>query len=130
MCDHCQEALRGPYIIALDKKYHTDHFTCSACSTVFGPEDSYYEHDGQVFCHFHYSTQFAVSCAGCQMAILKQYVEIDRKDIIEHWHPECYMIHKVIQNDYMILRPSFFIFFVLLLYYHTPQLSLLIVYLI
>lgn len=91
---------------------------------MFGPEDSYYEHDGQVFCHFHYSTQFAVSCAGCQMAILKQYVEIDRKDIIEHWHPECYMIHKVIQNDYMILRPSFFIFFVLLLYYHTPpQLS-------
>ncbi|KAI9489674.1 hypothetical protein BDB00DRAFT_841957 [Zychaea mexicana] len=94
VCDKCNEALRGPYIIALDKKYHTDHFTCSACSTVFGPEDSYYEHDGQVFCHFHYSTQFAVSCAGCQMAILKQYVEIDRKDIVEHWHPECYMIHK------------------------------------
>ncbi|KAI9256495.1 hypothetical protein BDA99DRAFT_516568 [Phascolomyces articulosus] len=94
VCDNCQEALRGPYIIALDKKYHTDHFTCSACSTVFGPEDSYYEHDGRVFCHFHYSTQFAVSCAGCQMAILKQYVEIDRKDNVEHWHPECYMIHK------------------------------------
>ncbi|KAI9316614.1 hypothetical protein BX666DRAFT_2136106 [Dichotomocladium elegans] len=94
VCDHCQEPLRGPYIIALDKKYHTDHFTCSACSVVFGPEDSYYEHDGQVFCHYHYSTQFAVSCAGCEMAILKQYVEIDRKDVIEHWHPECYMIHK------------------------------------
>ncbi|KAI8149423.1 hypothetical protein BJV82DRAFT_588023 [Fennellomyces sp. T-0311] len=94
VCDQCHEALRGPYIIALDKKYHIDHFTCSACSTVFGSEDSYYEHDGQVFCHFHYSTQFAVSCAGCQMAILKQYVEIDRKEVVEHWHPECYMIHK------------------------------------
>ncbi|KAG0170792.1 hypothetical protein DFQ30_001980 [Apophysomyces sp. BC1015] len=33
-------------------------------------------------------------CAGCQMAILKQYVEIDRKDAIDHWHLECYMIHK------------------------------------
>lgn len=95
LCATCNEALRGPYIIALNKRYHTNHFTCSACPTAFGPDDSYYEHNGQVFCHFHYSTQFAVSCAGCQMAILKQYVEIDKKDTIEHWHPECYMIHKV-----------------------------------
>ncbi|KAF7727872.1 hypothetical protein EC973_006985 [Apophysomyces ossiformis] len=94
VCAHCDEALRGAYIIASDKKYHTDHFMCSACSTTFGTDDSYYEHNGQVFCHFHYSTQFAVMCAGCQMAILKQYVEIDRKDAIDHWHLECYMIHK------------------------------------
>lgn len=29
------------------------------------------------------------------MSILKQYVEIERNDMIEHWHPECYMIQKV-----------------------------------
>ncbi|OAD77137.1 hypothetical protein PHYBLDRAFT_109402, partial [Phycomyces blakesleeanus NRRL 1555(-)] len=94
ICDNCQDFLKESYIIAANKKYHTDHFTCSACPVVFGPEDSYYEHNGQVFCHFHYSIQFAVMCAGCEMAILKQYVEIDRKDDVEHWHPECYMIHK------------------------------------
>ncbi|KAL0085187.1 hypothetical protein J3Q64DRAFT_1678975 [Phycomyces blakesleeanus] len=94
VCDKCHEPLRAAYTIAMDKKYHTDHFTCSACEVAFGPEDSYYEHNGQVFCHFHYSIQFAVMCAGCEMAILKQYVEIDRKDDVEHWHPECYMIHK------------------------------------
>ncbi|KAI7870235.1 hypothetical protein BDF14DRAFT_1776310 [Spinellus fusiger] len=94
VCETCHEALRGAYIIALDKKYHTHHFTCGACSVEFGPNDSYYEHNGQVFCHFDYSVQFAVMCAGCEMAILKQYVEIDRKDDVEHWHPECYMIHK------------------------------------
>jgi hypothetical protein len=95
VCGTCQEPLKGAYIIALDQKYHTDHFMCCACSTTFGPDDSYYEHEGQVYCHYHYSTQFAVMCAGCEMAILKQYVEIDRNESVEHWHPECYMISKV-----------------------------------
>jgi hypothetical protein len=61
---------------------------------VFGAQDSYYEHDGQVYCHFHYSTQFAQRCNGCQTAILKQFVEIFRNGQNQHWHPECYMIHK------------------------------------
>ncbi|KAK4047008.1 Rho-type GTPase activating protein Rga1 [Microbotryomycetes sp. JL201] len=56
--------------------------------------DSYYEHGGKVYCHFHYSTRFAVKCTGCQTAILKQFVEINRNSVDEHWHPECYMIHK------------------------------------
>ena len=106
-------ALRGSYITAcstypnhsltnsflscfgLDKKYHVEHFTCSLCATLFGPQDSYYEHDGDVYCHFHYSTRFATKCAGCNSAILKQFVEINRNMRDECWHPECYMINKV-----------------------------------
>lgn len=94
LCHQCGGALRGSYITALDHKYHIDHFTCSACPTVFGASDSYYEHDGQVFCHYHYSTKFAQRCNGCQTAILKQFVEIFRNGQNQHWHPECYMIHK------------------------------------
>jgi len=82
-------------LIGADKKYHTEHFTCSVCPTVFGPQDSYYEHAGDVYCHFHYSCRFAVKCTGCRVAILKQFVEINRNNTDEHWHPECYMIHKV-----------------------------------
>ncbi|KAI0842070.1 RhoGAP-domain-containing protein [Hypoxylon sp. FL0890] len=94
LCHQCGGALRGSYITALDRKYHVDHFTCSLCSTVFGAQDSYYEHDGNVYCHYHYSTQFAQRCNGCQTAILKQFVEIFRNGQNQHWHPECYMIHK------------------------------------
>ncbi|KAL7824229.1 hypothetical protein V8C26DRAFT_385349 [Trichoderma gracile] len=94
LCHQCGGALRGSYIIALDHKYHVDHFTCSLCATVFGAQDSYYEHDGHVYCHYHYSTQFAQRCNGCQTAILKQFVEIFRNGQNQHWHPECYMIHK------------------------------------
>lgn len=140
ICGQCDKALRGSYITAcsksivsvgdqleiqitktclgkLDKKFHVEHFTCSACATVFGPQDSYYEHDDQVCklrrdcfffffdkltlshstidCHFHYSTRFATKCVGCANAILKQFVEINRNQKDECWHPECYMIHKV-----------------------------------
>lgn len=94
LCYQCGGALRGSYITALERKYHVDHFTCSLCPTVFGAQDSYYEHDGQVYCHYHYSTQFAQKCNGCQTAILKQFVEIFRNGQNQHWHPECYMIHK------------------------------------
>ena len=86
--------MRGSYITALERKYHIEHFTCSVCPTVFGASDSYYEHDGKVYCHYHYSTQFAQRCNGCQTAILKQFVEIFRNGQNQHWHPECYMIHK------------------------------------
>ncbi|KAG5995474.1 hypothetical protein E4U52_008267 [Claviceps spartinae] len=94
LCYQCGTALRGSYITALERKYHVDHFTCSLCSTVFGAQDSYYEHDGSVYCHYHYSTQYAQRCNGCQTAILKQFVEIFRNGQNQHWHPECYMIHK------------------------------------
>ena len=94
LCYECGGALRGSYITALDRKYHIEHFTCSLCPIVFGAQDSYYEHDGKVYCHYHYSTQFAQRCNGCQTAILKQFVEIFRNGAHQHWHPECYMIHK------------------------------------
>ncbi|OIW35094.1 RhoGAP-domain-containing protein [Coniochaeta ligniaria NRRL 30616] len=94
LCHKCGGALRGSYITALERKYHVEHFTCSLCTTVFGAQDSYYEHEGEVYCHYHYSTQFAQRCSGCKTAILKQFVEIFRNGQNQHWHPECYMIHK------------------------------------
>ncbi|KAF3919682.1 hypothetical protein ABW20_dc0105869 [Dactylellina cionopaga] len=94
LCHACGGALRGSYITALERKYHIEHFTCCVCPTIFGPQDSYYEHSGEVYCHYHYSTKFAARCQGCQTAILKQFVEIFRNGVNQHWHPECYMIHK------------------------------------
>lgn len=94
ICYKCNGALRGSYITALGKKYHTDHFTCSLCSVIFGPEDSYYEHEDNIYCRYHYSTLYASKCEGCKTAILKQFVEIDIGGRQQLWHPECYMINK------------------------------------
>ena len=105
LCYECGGALRGSYITALERKYHIEHFTCSVCPTIFGAEDSYYEHEGKVYCHYHYSTQHAQRCNGCQTAILKQFVEIFRNGQNQHWHPECYMIHKF-WNVRLALNPD------------------------
>ncbi|KIM38387.1 hypothetical protein M413DRAFT_30219 [Hebeloma cylindrosporum] len=94
ICAKCGMALRASYITACDKKYHVEHFTCFLCPTLFGAKSFYYEHDGNVYCHFHYSIRFAAKCPGCSRAILKQFVEIDRNMRHECWHPECYMINK------------------------------------
>ncbi|ORX39091.1 hypothetical protein BD324DRAFT_576998 [Kockovaella imperatae] len=94
ICGKCDQALRSSYITACGNKYHVEHFTCSECDVLFGPNDSYYEHGGKVYCHFHYSTRFAVKCVGCETAILKQFVEMNRNGRDECWHPECYMISK------------------------------------
>ncbi|KAG6866566.1 hypothetical protein C0991_002051 [Blastosporella zonata] len=106
ICAKCNMALRGSYITACNKKFHVEHFTCSLCSTLFGPQDSYYEHEGDVYCHFHYSTRFATKCAGCNSAILKQFVEINRNARDECWHPECYMINKFWNVKVVSPRPT------------------------
>ncbi|KAF8263331.1 hypothetical protein EI94DRAFT_1741178 [Lactarius quietus] len=103
VCAKCYQALRGSYVTACDKKYHVEHFTCTICPTLFGPQDSYYEHNNDVYCHYHYSTRFATKCTGCKTAILKQFVEINRNMRDECWHPECYMIHKF-WNVYIVPR--------------------------
>ncbi|KAJ3282610.1 hypothetical protein HK104_010815 [Borealophlyctis nickersoniae] len=95
LCAKCGGALRGPHINALNRKYHLEHFTCSVCPTVFRQHDSYYERDGQVYCQYHYSILYAAKCGGCQTAVLKNFVEVDKENVVEHWHPECYMIHKL-----------------------------------
>ncbi|KAG5513491.1 hypothetical protein PMAC_000923 [Pneumocystis sp. 'macacae'] len=75
LCISCGKALQGMYILALNKKYHIDHFTCSICLATFTPEDSYY-------------------CNGCQFIISKQFTEILRNGQKEYWHVGCYTIYK------------------------------------
>lgn len=110
LCCACDGALRGSYITALGKKYHVEHFTCSLCSTVFGSDDSYYEHEDNIYCRYHYSTMYAAKCEGCKTAILKQFVEVFRGGREQQWHPECYMINKfwnvMINPDSSSVYPS------------------------
>lgn len=94
LCYRCGNSLRGSYITALDRKYHVEHFTCSLCTIVFGPDDSYFEYQGDVYCRAHYSSLFAFHCEGCKSPILKQFVETYRGGKKQQWHPECYMIFK------------------------------------
>lgn len=96
LCGKCGMALRGAYVNALGKKFHLEHFTCSVCPQVFRQHDSYFEKDGKLFCGYHYSVAYATKCGGCNMAVLKNFVETNSKDMsVTQWHPCCYMIYKL-----------------------------------
>lgn len=94
LCFNCNKALRGPYITALGNKYHLEHFKCVVCQRVFESDESYYEHAGSIYCHYHFSKTYASHCEGCNSSIVKQFVELYRGGRNQQWHPECYMVHK------------------------------------
>ncbi|KDQ15511.1 hypothetical protein BOTBODRAFT_158388 [Botryobasidium botryosum FD-172 SS1] len=106
LCAKCDQAIRGPYVTAIDQKYHVDHLTCSVCPTKFGPNDSYYEHEGQLYCRYHYSTRCARKCSGCNVAILSQFVEINRDGKDEDWHINCYKVQKCWDVRWVVRAPE------------------------
>ncbi|KND02774.1 uncharacterized protein SPPG_01855 [Spizellomyces punctatus DAOM BR117] len=106
LCAKCGGALRGAHINALNRKYHLEHFTCSVCPTVFRQHDSYYEQDGNVYCQLHYSQLFAAKCGGCRTAVLRSFVETNKAEWTEKWHPECYMIYKLWNVTLVANKPS------------------------
>lgn len=111
ICFTCHSALRGPYITALGNKYHLEHFKCAVCQKVFESDESYYEHESNIYCHYHYSKLYASHCEGCHSSIVKQFVELFRGGRNQQWHPECYMVHKFwnvcIMADSVGLQSSF-----------------------
>ncbi|CAI5755806.1 unnamed protein product [Candida verbasci] len=94
ICAECNNALRGPFISALGKKYHLEHFKCSKCHKVFNSNESYYEHNNFIYCHYDYIKLHASHCEGCHFSIVKQFVELYKGGRNQNWHPECYMVHK------------------------------------
>ncbi|KAJ1935159.1 Rho-type GTPase activating protein Rga1, partial [Kickxella alabastrina] len=94
VCHKCKSPLDTTYVHAMGRKYHPDHFTCTACPTIFGPEGTYYEHENEAYCLHHYTYLVARKCAGCQQPIMKLFLQMSNRGVEEHWHPECYMIYK------------------------------------
>ncbi|KAF7375395.1 RhoGAP-domain-containing protein [Mycena sanguinolenta] len=104
----CGMPVRTSYISACNKNYHINHFTCSLCPTLFGPNDSYYEHEGEVYCRAHYVEHCATRCAECGDAIMAQYIEVNRNENSdEFWHPECWTNRRNLNNQAPIapMRP-------------------------
>ncbi|PVU89756.1 hypothetical protein BB559_002654 [Furculomyces boomerangus] len=94
ICEKCKKPVDERYVTGLGKKYHPQHFTCYVCTTEFGPDGTYYEHEGNAYCLYHYTFLVSSKCSGCAQPIMKLYLQIYSQGLEERWHPECYMIHK------------------------------------
>jgi hypothetical protein len=93
-CSTCLKALGRSYVTAFERRYHPEHFLCHHCCVVLDAHDTYYEHSKEVFCVGCYLKQHADVCAGCEMPVIEQHVEISNNGVQQSWHSECYTICK------------------------------------
>lgn len=78
---------------------------CPGCLSSTSPtttanqykNEAWYEYNGQVYCKYHFSSFKDTQCAGCHQAVLQQFVE-HKSFPNKKWHPECYMIFKVLHD--------------------------------
>lgn len=94
ICCICNSYLKGIHYTVFGRKYDAEHFCCKICSKKFDADEDFFNHENDIYCHYHFSKFFIDRCEGCEFAILKQYVEISRGGRNQKWHVECYMIHK------------------------------------
>jgi hypothetical protein len=64
------------------------------CPRIITADRSYYEHEGNPYCLFHFATIYATACKGCQNPIVKDFVELPNNRLQQLWHPECYRMKK------------------------------------
>lgn len=110
-CHQCNQAItKDNYEVIGAYKYHGHCLHCPGCTIVKNlppstttddnPEESSerFDYNGRPYCRYHYSLIKGTECVGCGQAVLCQYMENNGK-----WHPECYMIMKVLSLEMVIL---------------------------
>jgi len=81
-CAGCEQVIAGNFIVALGKKWHPEHFSCTTCKKSF-TDGKCYEYNGMPYCETHYRQAFFV-CKLCNQPITSKAVEA--LDAV--WHPE------------------------------------------
>ncbi|KAI8384769.1 uncharacterized protein BYT42DRAFT_612443 [Radiomyces spectabilis] len=93
MCQQCHQPLLRTANNELQCRNQC--LRCPDCVTkaATDSEEACFDHNGTTYCRYHFSMLPDSRCAGCDQAILKQFVE-HRNHADKKWHPECYMIFK------------------------------------
>ncbi|XP_077995612.1 paxillin-like [Glandiceps talaboti] len=85
-CAYCHGPILEKCVTALDKTWHPEHFFCAQCGRHFADE-GFHEKDGKAFCREDYFDMFAPKCAGCNHAIVENYISA----LNVQWHPDCFV---------------------------------------
>jgi len=83
LCHACQQPLTGPFVSAIGKTWHPDHFCCSSCKTSL-QNQAFVEESNQLFCENCYNQYYAPKCAHCNNAIIGNCINALGKS----WHPD------------------------------------------
>ncbi|XP_059196646.1 leupaxin [Centropristis striata] len=85
-CAYCKGPIMQNILTALDQTWHPDHFFCTHCGNLFGP-DGFLEKDGKPYCPKDFYSLFAPKCSGCGEPVRENYLTAANGT----WHPECFV---------------------------------------
>lgn len=85
-CGHCDQPIVDRCISALGKKWHADHFICTACLQPFG-NGTFFERDGKPYCEKDFYGTYAPRCNACGQGITSDCVNA----LGLQFHPNCFV---------------------------------------
>ncbi|XP_040455130.1 PDZ and LIM domain protein 5 isoform X1 [Falco naumanni] len=97
MCAHCDQVIRGPFLVALGKSWHPEEFNCAHCKTSMA-YIGFVEEKGALYCEGCYEKFFAPECSKCQRKILGEVINA----LKQTWHVSCFVCvacHNPIRNN-------------------------------
>lgn len=85
-CDSCGKVIQGPFVSALGRNWHPEHFCCNGCQRSL-QNIGFVEEAGKMFCENCYNEKYAPKCASCNQAI----VGVSVKALGKVYHQEHFM---------------------------------------
>ncbi|XP_008822664.1 LIM domain-binding protein 3 isoform X5 [Nannospalax galili] len=86
LCGHCNNVIRGPFLVAMGRSWHPEEFNCAYCKTSLA-DMCFVEEQNNVYCERCYEQFFAPLCAKCNTKIMGEVMHALRQT----WHTTCFV---------------------------------------
>ncbi|XP_069876870.1 LIM domain-binding protein 3 isoform X3 [Dipodomys merriami] len=86
LCGHCNNVIRGPFLVAMGRSWHPEEFNCAYCKTSLA-DVCFVEEQNNVYCERCYEQFFAPLCAKCNTKIMGEVMHALRQT----WHTTCFV---------------------------------------
>jgi len=93
ICHGCNQEIRGPFVSALGRTWHPEHFVCNSCKVSL-QNQGFVEEQDKLFCETCYNSFFAPKCAACDKPIIGNCVNAVGKA----YHPEHFLCESCGKN--------------------------------
>ncbi|XP_028734157.1 LIM domain-binding protein 3 isoform X4 [Peromyscus leucopus] len=86
LCGHCNNVIRGPFLVAMGRSWHPEEFNCAYCKNSLA-DVCFVEEQNNVYCERCYEQFFAPLCAKCNTKIMGEVMHALRQT----WHTTCFI---------------------------------------
>ncbi|XP_054546310.1 LIM domain-binding protein 3 isoform X2 [Talpa occidentalis] len=86
LCGHCNNIIRGPFLVAMGRSWHPEEFNCAYCKTSLA-DMCFVEEQNNVYCERCYEQFFAPICAKCNTKIMGEVMHA----LKQTWHTTCFI---------------------------------------